>query len=377
MRFGGSFGARALALTALTLAVLAGSIPLVAQPALAADVATTPTPPPVYPLVFPVAGEDRRYADDAYIGFGACRDGCARLHQGIDIFAPKMTEVYAVADATVGWIGPSYCCSVFLIHDDGWQSWYIHLNNDTPGTDDDLGWGIAPGIVAGARVTAGQVIGYVGDSGNAKGTSPHLHFELHAPGGAAVDPYDSLRASQGQEQPACLAGSTAPLAALLTSSQALRKGNSGASVYELQGFLALSGYQVGAVDGVFGTATFKALKSFQSRSHLRADGVAGPTTLAAIRSAASQPAFSSLANPDGRLLVKGARGTDVRELQRWLKAAGYYPGRIDNVYGSATDNAVRAFQQARGIGQIDGKVGAGTRAALAAALRLTWPGTCS
>jgi len=131
-----------------------------------------------YPMLFPVAGEDILFADDEYIGFGACRAGCSRLHEGVDVMALKMTEVYAVADATVSWVG-SRCCSVFLQHDDGWWSWYIHLNNDTPGTDDGLAWGIAEGIMPGARVTAGQLIGWVGDSGNAEDTDPHLHFELH------------------------------------------------------------------------------------------------------------------------------------------------------------------------------------------------------
>jgi Ca2+-binding RTX toxin-like protein len=145
-----------------------------------------------YPLVFPVGGNDFYYADDQYLGFWACRDGCARTHHAIDILADKMTEVYAVADGTVAWIGPT-CCSVFLTHDDGWETWYIHLNNDTEGTDDGLGWGIAPGIEIGTHVERGQLIGWVGDSGNAEDTVPHLHFELYDPADIVVNPYRSLR----------------------------------------------------------------------------------------------------------------------------------------------------------------------------------------
>jgi murein DD-endopeptidase MepM/ murein hydrolase activator NlpD len=87
-----------------------------------------------------------------------------------------MTEVYAAADGTISWVGSS-CCSLGIDHDDGWETYYIHLNNDTPGTDDGQGWGVADGILPGTHVQAGQLIGWVGDSGNAEYVSPHLHFE--------------------------------------------------------------------------------------------------------------------------------------------------------------------------------------------------------
>jgi len=137
-------------------------------------------------MYFPVVGENH-YSDT----FGAPRSG-GRTHAGVDIMADKMTPVVAVADGTVGWMhndqGTSNCCAMELNHDDGWESWYIHLNNDTPGTDDGQGWGFAPGIEPGARVFAGQLIGWVGDSGNAEYVSPHLHFELHDPSGVVVNP---------------------------------------------------------------------------------------------------------------------------------------------------------------------------------------------
>jgi putative cell wall-binding protein len=113
--------------------------------------------------------------------------------------AAKMVPVVAAQSGTVGWMHDERggnCCAMALRHDDGWESWYIHLNNDTPGTDDGLGWGFAPGIEHGVHVTKGQLIGYVGDSGNAEWTGSHLHFELHDPSGAPVNPYPHLVAAE-------------------------------------------------------------------------------------------------------------------------------------------------------------------------------------
>ena len=162
----------------LCAAIMAAVLPT--SPASAAE---------VYPIVFPVVGENR-FSDT----YDACRDGCARTHQATDIMAEKMTPVVAAADGTVGWMSDT-CCTMELEHDDGYQSWYIHLNNDTPGTDDGRAWGFAPGIVPGARVTAGQLIGWVGDSGNAEWVGPHLHFQLHYPDGSRFNPYQSLLAA--------------------------------------------------------------------------------------------------------------------------------------------------------------------------------------
>lgn len=148
--------------------------------------------PVVYPIVFPVAGEHHFSRD-----FGDPRGG-GRSHEGIDILADKLTPVVAVADGTVRWLFDERgvdCCAISVVHDDGWRSRYIHLNNDTPGTDDGQGYGIARGIRVGSRVRAGQVIGFVGDSGNAEATAPHLHFELRRPDGTPVDPFATLRAA--------------------------------------------------------------------------------------------------------------------------------------------------------------------------------------
>lgn len=155
--------------------------------------------PFVYRLVFPIMG-------GGTIGspFGATRDGGRRLHEGNDLFAPRLQPVVAVAPGTVTRIGPDTGISGFRViirHGDGWSSYYIHLNNDTLGTDDGSGIGIRPDLEVGDRVEAGQVIGWVGDSGNAEDSSPHLHFELHDPAGVAVDPGPSLRAAARTSPP--------------------------------------------------------------------------------------------------------------------------------------------------------------------------------
>ncbi len=145
-----------------------------------------------YDMFFPVI-PDPGYSNN----FGDPRSG-GRSHAGIDIMSPKMTPVVAVASGTIGWMHNEQggdCCALELNHDDGYESWYIHLNNDTPGTDDGNGWGFAPGIERGVHVEAGQLIGYVGDSGNAESSGSHLHFELHAPDGSVINPYTHLNAA--------------------------------------------------------------------------------------------------------------------------------------------------------------------------------------
>lgn len=139
----------------------------------------------VVPLTFPVAGP-ARFSDN----WLACRSGCARMHMGQDLMAPKMTPLVAAFDGVVTSVrreatpnsGGNY---LTLVGDRGptagWTAIYIHVNNDTPGTDDGRGtgtWDFPKGIAPGVRVLAGQLIGWNGDSGNAENTGPHLHFEL-------------------------------------------------------------------------------------------------------------------------------------------------------------------------------------------------------
>jgi murein DD-endopeptidase MepM/ murein hydrolase activator NlpD len=85
--------------------------------------------------------------------------------------------------------------SVTIKGADGWTYHYLHINNDTPGTDDGTNLfknAFVAGLAKGSKVTAGQRIAYMGDSGNAEDAGSHLHFELHQPDGTVLNPYQSL-----------------------------------------------------------------------------------------------------------------------------------------------------------------------------------------
>lgn len=113
--------------------------------------------------------------------FGAPRDGGRRRHRGIDIFAPKGTPAIAATDGQISFIGTQSKAGkcVWLTNDNGVSFFYAHLDR----------W--AAGIYEGKKVTAGDVLGYVGKTGNARKSSHHLHFAIHRES-QAVNPYPYL-----------------------------------------------------------------------------------------------------------------------------------------------------------------------------------------
>lgn len=145
-------------------------------------------------IVFPVLG-NTSYSDD----FGNPRVG--HTHEGNDIFGKKLQPLLAAVDGTAKFVAdpePSYGWYISLVDSEGYQYNYLHINNDTPGTDDGKGGAMnayAAGSERGWTVKQGQVIAYLGESGNAEGTSSHLHFEIRLPNDTAIDPYQSLRAA--------------------------------------------------------------------------------------------------------------------------------------------------------------------------------------
>ena len=130
--------------------------------------------------------------------WGERRSG-GRRHRGTDILSPRGTPIVAVADGIVTFIGRQRLSgyTIKIDHANGWSSAYLHLNNDEPGTDNGQGGELAafaPGLYEGAFVEAGQLIGWVGDSGNAEHTTPHTHFELKH-NGEKLNPYPYLKAA--------------------------------------------------------------------------------------------------------------------------------------------------------------------------------------
>ncbi len=132
-------------------------------------------------FVFPVAG-DCEFIDS----WGYPRSG-GRWHQGADIFARHGTPVIASENGTLDGVGSGTLGGIklWVNGDSGNEYYYAHLA------------AFAPDVRNGKKVRAGEVIGYVGDTGNAKGTSPHLHFEIHPDGAGPSNPYPLLKAAYG------------------------------------------------------------------------------------------------------------------------------------------------------------------------------------
>ncbi|MDG1393169.1 MAG: peptidoglycan-binding protein [Ilumatobacter sp.] len=145
--------------------------------------ASSATPPPSSSNVvmerFPIQGQ-------CYFGntWHAPRGG-GRLHVGVDIIAAEGKLLYAVVDGTISkqyWDQPGALSGngLRVAQDDGTYFTYLHMS------------GFAPGIEVGTKVQAGDVIGFVGNTGSS--STAHLHFEIHPGGGAAVNPYPYIKA---------------------------------------------------------------------------------------------------------------------------------------------------------------------------------------
>lgn len=181
------------------LATVLAAAAILPAPSAFASYADTPysTATVVVPMHFPVLGPTS-YVDTYLV----CRSGCTRKHFGQDLMGPKMRPLVAAFNGYVSSLKrESYVGEgnyIGITGDTGWSVEYMHVNNDTPGTDDGKGtasYAFAPGIYVGKRVFAGELIGWSGDSGNAESTGPHLHFELRkgGPWGEVYNAFASLK----------------------------------------------------------------------------------------------------------------------------------------------------------------------------------------
>ncbi len=127
-------------------------------------------------LVCPVAGPVS-FSND----WGARRSS-GRTHKGNDLFALYGTPLVAIESGVIGRVSNANTglggLTVWLEGDSGTSYYYAHNSLNV--------------VVPGQQVAAGELIGYVGDTGNAYGTSPHVHFQLHPGGGAPANPYQLL-----------------------------------------------------------------------------------------------------------------------------------------------------------------------------------------
>jgi peptidoglycan hydrolase-like protein with peptidoglycan-binding domain len=109
----------------------------------------------------------------------------------------------------------------------------------------------------------------------------------------------------------------------------IKRGDRGPAVRRAQNRLSMRGYDPGALDGLFGNRTHRAVKRYQADRDLTADGIVGPKTWARL---------------DPPTIQRGASGEAVKLLQRLLRSFGYDPGAVDGQFGPNTERAVKKFQ---------------------------------
>jgi hypothetical protein len=147
-------------------------------------------------ITFPVVGA-ATVTDD----WMECRADCTTFHNGSDVLAAKLQPIVAPVDGVVLRLvdDPSAGVGVVIRDLEGYEYHLYHLNNDSPGTDDGQAgdeWRYGPGIAPGAAVVSGQLIGYVGDSGEAENGDARVHVEIRRPDGTSINPYRSLLAAR-------------------------------------------------------------------------------------------------------------------------------------------------------------------------------------
>ena len=271
---------------------------------------------------------------DLVPNFGDSRDNGLRIHEGLDIHVPFGTPIVSPTSAVVLAVGYDTDTGIFVFTTNpGYEHFrYLHLRE------------VAKGIGLGTVLKRGDVIGYVGNTGNASTSPPHLHFEIRKDG-----PHD-------------------PLPRLTT-------------VFTLEE--RMRGVQQ-ALERTT-SSTELAAELYRNFSYTfdeaRAKGIAIAQPIAALmpvvqvaeaaQTMSALPVVSSPATGHySRDLQSGMKGEDVRALQKYLNANGYLvsnigdgaPGYETLVFGALTRKALITFQSAKGITPAAGYFGPKTRA---------------
>lgn len=135
-------------------------------------------------LAFPVQGRNSKQISSFW---GADRDAGRRSHEGVDIFAPRGTPALAAIDGYVSRVGTNNLGgNVVFLSDQahGINLYYAHLDTFQ--------------VAQGKRVQVGDTLGFVGNTGNARTTGPHLHFGIYESGTGAIDPLPFIRLGLGE-----------------------------------------------------------------------------------------------------------------------------------------------------------------------------------
>ena len=206
----------------------------------------------------------------------------------------------------------------------------------------------------------GEITGNVGSKTEAAIKKFQKEYDLTADGVAGPSTIARLKLVYADK-----GGSTSSS----SSGSGLKLGSSGTKVRDLQQDLTTLGYYWADITGNFGSKTEAAVKNFQQKNNLTADGVAGSKTLSAIASAVARKGGTSASSgyPSGTTLKLNSQGTSVTQLQTDLKQLGYYYGSITGNFGEKTQDAVKEFQKDKGL-PADGVAGSKTLAAVKAAI---------
>ncbi|MBP9668923.1 MAG: peptidoglycan DD-metalloendopeptidase family protein [Candidatus Pacebacteria bacterium] len=295
-----------------------------------ASLSQQPTPTFPIPVLFGVA------VSDLSPNFGDARGNGTRIHEGLDIMAPRGTPIASPTDAIVlrTGNGPSSGLVVYTANPGGETFVYMHLDK------------IADGVTQGKRIPRGHIIGFVGDTGNAKGAGAHLHFEVRKNG--ATDPLPRLAETfSAAEQSASIAHLVASVSDPTNLAQYL--------------VTALPNTLRSLAQG--GVALPRVLSDALPSGAASASSVPIQTTPIAIGTV-----------PVGDDLELGAMGAAVVSLQRMLIAKNTGPAAAylarsgaTGYFGTVTKNALVEFQKTHGITPASGYYGERTRAALTGA----------